>query len=220
MSFDLAVWYEPSTVTREEAAATYERLCHGEDAGLVEHPSLATFYVDLVSEFPPSAGLPRVWSAPPEVEDNSLLLRLTQATADEVAPAIRRLAERHGLVSYDPYLGHVQLPRPLASPLLLLSGDELTSVIEPSTEELTRVVALLGKDHEYLTLQRFSQQYVQAALRTTTGRFAVEYRDSAAEQHFQCNTADLAVVEDVFLGFSLDTEDWKRQYRWRRLVLG
>jgi hypothetical protein len=222
MGFDLAVWYEPAAVTHEHAAATYELLRHGKDAGLTNHHNLSTFFVDLISQFPRTGGLSetdvgrRAWSVDPEVEGNGLLLSLSWANASELAPRIKHLAERHGLVCYDPHVGQVQLPRPLASPLLQLSGDGLVSIIEPSTDEVRRVVARLGDPHAHLTLQRFAQQYVQAALRSTTGMFAVEYRDGTADLHFQGNTKDIAAVVDIFVGFAQDAEEWKRRYRWRR----
>src|SRR5262245_34241187 len=114
MSVDLAVWYEPAAVTDEQAAAKFERLRQGEDAGLIGHRNLATFFLDLVSQFPASDA----WSEHPELEDNGLLLSLSRASASEVAPKIRYMAERYGLVSYDPHAGQVQLPRPLAFPML------------------------------------------------------------------------------------------------------
>jgi hypothetical protein len=214
MSFDLAVWYEPVPVTDTQAAATYELLCRGEDAGLTNHSNLSTFFADLISEFGQWA-----WSEKPEVEDNGLLLSLSQATADEVAPKIVYLAERHGLVSYDPHAHQVQLPRPLGIPMLQLSGDGLPTVIDPSTEDLTRAVAGLRDKHVHLTLQRFPQQYVQAAQRfragAPSGLVTVEFRNGAPDQHFQLNTKDIAVVEEVFLGFAGDAEEWKRDYAWR-----
>jgi hypothetical protein len=221
MGFDLAVWYEPAAVTDEQAAATYELLRHGKDAGLTNHHNLSTFFADLIGQFPTSGGLPEtdagrsVWSVDPEVADNALRLSLSLASAGEVAPSIRHLAERYGLVCYDPHAGQVQLPRPLASPLLQLSGDGLAAIIEPSTEEVSRVVARLGDEHTHLTLQRFAQQYVQAAVRSTTGKFAVEYRDGSPDRHFQGNTSDIAVLVHIFVGFALDAEEWKRRYRWR-----
>jgi hypothetical protein len=217
------VWYEPAAVTDEQAAEKYERLRHGEDAGLINHRNLSTFYVDLISKFPTSELISRpeispwVWSEDPELEDNGLLLSLSMASAHEVAPKIRYMAERYGLVSYDPHAGQVQLPRPLAFPMLQLSGDELPSVIEPSPEAITKAIAGLGEEHVYLTLQRFAQEYVQVAARTTADILTVEYRDGTPELHFQINTRELAVVETVFLGFTRDDE-WKLRYRWRRVV--
>jgi hypothetical protein len=223
MSVDLAVWYEPAAVTDEQAAEKYERLRQGEDAGLIGHRNLSTFFVDLVSRFPTSdTALSRreigawVWSEDPELEDNGLLLSLSRASVREVAPKIRYMAERYGLVSYDPHAGQVQLPRPLAFPMLQLSGDELPSVIEPSTEAITDAIAGLGEEHVYLTLQRFAQEYVQVAARTTADILTVEYRDGTPELHYQINTRELAVVENVFLGFTHDDE-WKLRYRWRRV---
>jgi hypothetical protein len=151
------------------------------------------------------------------LEDNGLLLSLSRASASEVAPKIRYMAERYGLVSFDPHAGQVQLPRPLAFPMLQLSGDGLPGVIEPSAEAIVAAIAGLGEDHVYLTLQRFAQEYVQAAARTTADVITVEYRDGTPELHFQINTRELSVVETVFLGFTRDDE-WKLRYRWRRLV--
>ena len=222
MSVDLAVWYEPAALTDEQAAQKYERLRHGEDAGLISHRNLSTFYVDLISQFPTADEASRaqpgpwVWSEDPELEDNGLLLSLSRASASEVAPKIRYMAERYGLVSFDPHAGQVQLPRPLAFPMLQLSGDGLSSVIEPSPEAIVEAIAGLGEEHVYLTLQRFAQEYVQAAARTTADVITVEYRDGTPELHFQINTRELSVVETVFLGFTRDDE-WKLRYRWRRL---
>jgi hypothetical protein len=226
MSFDLAVWHEPAAITHEQAARWYELLCDERHAGVEAHARVIRFFEDLVDRFPPLETLPEdqlergAWSVSPTLVGGGVVMCVMWRRADEVRHAVDELVERHGLVRFDPRTARVLLPTALAPRESTLTGDGLAAVADPTGEEVSRAVSLLGQRYAYLILERGPGHFVQAAHGATAGGladgwYAVEYRDGSADAHFRRETRDLATVIGVFDDFVRGDDSWRAHEDWR-----
>src|SRR5687768_13221971 len=111
MSFDLVVWYEPSPLTKEEAAEKSALFADGE-ATSTPHPTFEAFFTELSATYPSAddgegdAGPPKEGAAPWTVDidrgEGHALVSINWARAEETERAILELSKKHGLVCYDP----------------------------------------------------------------------------------------------------------------------
>ena len=116
MSFDLAVWFEPASITNEEAAQKYLRLAEGDVADATEHPGVERFLQELSARYPDLDELPEEeiddspWSCGFDRSGAHILMCMRWSVSTEVLDLIAALAEKHGLVLYDPQGSEVHLP--------------------------------------------------------------------------------------------------------------
>ena len=114
MSFDLAVWREPTTA--EDAARKYAELTTLEPAVLQRHPRAVAFHRELTARYPELADVPVdeldscPWSTTLTVAGDGVVMSMSWSCADAVVTYIQELAQRHGLVLYDPQDGAAYPP--------------------------------------------------------------------------------------------------------------
>jgi hypothetical protein len=114
VSYDFVVWAGEQPVSRKAALSTFEALSESyldgpESTG--PWPPIRAFITDLLSEWPDIAeGVASPWADSPLLNNASgpiLYLGITSGMEGEVGPVAATLAERHGLVCFDPQLGAV-----------------------------------------------------------------------------------------------------------------
>ncbi|MFF3558875.1 hypothetical protein ACFYXS_02365 [Streptomyces sp. NPDC002574] len=225
MSFDLAVWHEPVRVSSAAAAEKYARLCEGDHTGVAGAPEVGAFHRELTAEFPESdADEASPWASGPHVGNSHVIMAMSWSRAGEVAPRVRELADRHGLVCFDPQAEVVRLPRALRGPrpldLELCAG---LPVADPDRDVLERAVRNLSDDNWYLVLDEGDGRFVQVGLGPAAGvgddEFAVEHRDGAPDRHERCVVRDREAVVAAVLGFAAGDASWKTGLPWERLDL-
>lgn len=105
MSFDLAFWVESPAPSPTEAAATYDQLAEGEDGVIAPDDSVARFLADVVAVYPDLAEDNMdisPWASPIYSNAECVLVAISWSRSAELAPALRQIASRHGLITYDP----------------------------------------------------------------------------------------------------------------------
>ena len=123
MSFDLDVWYSSRPLTVAEAdehysafrgngngdgqAATDERLTRFVDELTSRYPQIDDVADDEIDACP--------WSLAFDLSPTHVRMPVMWTRAEEIAPVVMELAERHGLVCYDPQSRKVHLPPGLRS---------------------------------------------------------------------------------------------------------
>ncbi|MDT7796572.1 MAG: hypothetical protein QOI78_5 [Actinomycetota bacterium] len=114
MSFDLAVWRESTTA--EEAPRKYAELMALESPVLQRHPRAVTFHRELTARYPELADVPAdeldscPWSTNLTVAGDGVVMSMSWSCSDAVVEYIQELAQRHGLVLYDPQDGTAYPP--------------------------------------------------------------------------------------------------------------
>jgi hypothetical protein len=116
MSFDLAVWHSPRNVTTEEAGQLYVTLCESDSQAVVSHPAMDAFYEELIARYPEIDTVPddRIddhdycpWSCALDHGPGHVLMPCVWSQAENVNEFVHALAEKHGLVVYNPQHGRV-----------------------------------------------------------------------------------------------------------------
>ena len=119
VSFDLAVWFESAPITNEDATKKYHQLAEGDVTGATEHPSIERFVRELSARYPNLDDLPEdelddsPWSCGFDRSDAHVLTCMRWSVSKDVIDLIAALAEKHGLVLYDPQGSAVHLPSAL-----------------------------------------------------------------------------------------------------------
>lgn len=123
MSFDLSVWYSPRPLTDAEAADRYTAFReNGNVTCRVETDErLARFVADVTSRYPQIDDVADdeidacPWNVAFDISERHVTVPIMWAYVEEIAPFVMDLAERHGLVCYDPQSRRVHLPPALKS---------------------------------------------------------------------------------------------------------
>lgn len=115
MSFDLGVFYTELQQTDKSAAARYSALCNSDDidAWIEPSPRVDTFLTELEKRFPTEDAFTdngvyeSPWSCEHDKSPGHVILSMAHARADEIAPVILDLVQKHGLVCFDPQSGKI-----------------------------------------------------------------------------------------------------------------
>ena len=118
MSYDLGIWYSSYPLTDAEADERYSAfLANGNGNGPVATDERLSRFVDeLTSRFPQIDDVSEdeidacPWSVAFDLSSSHVCTPIMWARAEDVAPFVLELAERHGLVCYDPQSRKVHLP--------------------------------------------------------------------------------------------------------------
>lgn len=93
-----------------------------------------------------------------------------------------------------------------------------TAYDAPSSVLLLQLLGELGPGNQYLIVDRLDApdtgHYMQV-YRETDGTFAVEYREGAADQHFEAVAVDLRQVHEVLTAWAADAPGWRDAFDWR-----
>lgn len=116
MSFDLGVWHSEVSVSSDEASRIYASLCRQEKSPRVitANPAVNAFYQELTEVWPDTQSSKKTnsspWSCTPQHSEDHVLLSCEWARAEEVFLLVQQLAEKHGLIFFDPQSEEVYLP--------------------------------------------------------------------------------------------------------------
>ncbi|QFU88364.1 hypothetical protein [Amycolatopsis sp. YIM 10] len=227
MSYDLAVWHEPAGIAADQAARKYTRLITEEPGTDPTHPRVAAFYRELTARYPELDGLPdddsSPWSVRLTVTSAAVVMCLVWSRADEVGPQVRSLADRHGLVVFDPQNESVHHPEAMRTkPTLVLSTCGGSQADNPDPETIKRTLRTLSLGNWFAVLER-GDTYVQVGFGenagTRPGWYALERRDGSADKHFRAEVADLDEIIAAFTGFAGHDGAWPQRFSWRKVVL-
>jgi hypothetical protein len=230
MSFDLAVWYEPSVITADAAQAMYGELCRQDPPAkaVPTHPQVTAFYQDLIKQNPRLSSLSAEqetaqspWATELGVLADSVIMSIVWPQAERVVVVIRELAERHGLVCYDPQQSVVHHPPALRTGVALaLSFCDGSRFDDPDPAAIDQALRRLSRHNWFAVLER-DNWYVQVGYGTQAGTrsgwYALERRDGAADQHFRTELSDINEIITAFTGFAGGEETWQHRFAWRKV---
>ncbi|NBH12317.1 hypothetical protein [Amycolatopsis sp. SID8362] len=114
MSYDLYLWADPNPVTAEQARDIFERLAGGDDSATAPAAGPLEFAAELVKHFPRLEDLADAddspWNMSPDATERGVILCMGLSRVAEAGPRIDELADRYGLVCYDPSTRQVRHP--------------------------------------------------------------------------------------------------------------
>lgn len=218
---ELAFWYEYAPIPAERAAARLAAILAPDDADLPRpHPGIGALHRDLF-------GLDGLGE--PVVAATHLLVPVETAQLDAVRPALLALADRHGLVCFEPDPATVHLPallRPSPPPrpdvrLECSDGDEIDF---PADADIDDAVARMGDDLWFVIVHRDRQHFMQVATgpqagTLAAGRFALEFQDGSPDRHYRCELDDRSAITESLLDYAHQRDGWKRRHPWQLLKL-
>ncbi len=106
MSYDLAFWFEEARPTLEHAADVYDRITDGETGVVQPAAQLDAFYEAVITTFGDLTTLEDAdsvpWSDPVERTPESVITTISFARWKAVVPDLLALAEKHGVIAFDP----------------------------------------------------------------------------------------------------------------------
>jgi hypothetical protein len=89
----------------------------------------------------------------------------------------------------------------------------------PDAALLRRLLSELGPGNQFLVIDRLDapnpEHYMQV-YRETDGTFVVEYREGAADHHFEAVVADLRTTFTVLSGWAAGSPGWRDGCEWRQ----
>lgn len=113
VSFDLGIWDAVRPPRVAEAEQRYEQLLAGDEAGGAPSPRVLAFVAECEQRWPgPVDGEPMPFTS--RRTPSALLLQVRAEVATELFGEWSAMAERHGLVLYDPQSGVVSIPSRLS----------------------------------------------------------------------------------------------------------
>lgn len=215
MSFDLAVWFAPAEVTAAEVKARYHQLADAEP-GDVKHPQVAAFYRELTARYPELVDdfENSPWAAGLDVTEDAVVMPITSPHA-EVARFVLALAQRHGLVAYDPQSGEVHNPG-----VLTFTSANGFRAENPDETTIRTALHRLSRTNWHAVLER-GDAYVQVGQGRNAGapegHYALEHRDGSPDRHYRTDVPSLDDVTTAFLAFATHDDTWRTHFEWRKL---
>lgn len=115
MSFDLGIWHSEKSVSSDEASRIYASLCRQEKPhrALTASPAVSAFFEELTGVWPDTSARKTSespWAHALQHSADHVLLSCEWTRAEEVFTLVQQLAEKHGLVFFDPQSEEVYLP--------------------------------------------------------------------------------------------------------------
>lgn len=115
MSFDLGVFFTEKPHSDDDARDRYVACCEEDDLSpwVVPNPKVAAFLKDLTARYPDIKDMPEQnvdacpWAASLDVSRGHVLMPMVHSWAERMYPFILGLAEKHGLVCFDPQEGMI-----------------------------------------------------------------------------------------------------------------
>jgi hypothetical protein len=119
MSYDLAVWFHDRILSDEQALEQYRELREGNVNGLISHPAIGKFYLELYKIHPEVDDVPEdnvdnfdfsPWSIAHNFSDHHMIISCVWSHADYVHDLVLKLAQKHGFAVFDPQLTKIHYP--------------------------------------------------------------------------------------------------------------
>lgn len=228
MSFDLYIWREQHPITAEHANTICQELAEGRDDAVEPDTRVLAFHQELTDQFPDLESLSdeelesSPWNMNPDATSSRVILCMGWSSADEVSQLILELADRHGLVCFDPQGGQIHNPtQALTAGGLRLEFCDGSQINDPSREDLRVHVQRLSAKNWYAVLERRPGWFVQVGIgpfagNVPPGKFALEYCEGAPDRHYRVLVDNLDDVLALFEGFATGDEAWKTAYSWTK----
>jgi hypothetical protein len=89
----------------------------------------------------------------------------------------------------------------------------------PSEALLLRLLGELGPGNQFLIVDRVDapgDEYYLQVYREPDGTYVIEYREGAADRHFETVAADLNTVFTVLTRWATDVPGWREGCDWHR----
>jgi hypothetical protein len=230
VSFDLYVWGSPSPVTAGQAGRICQELAAGNTSSVSADERVQGFAQELLGRFPALESLPDdevetlPWSMTPEISDSHVVMTISWSRAQEVAEFALGLAATRGVVCFDPQTSVVHNPPPgsAAASGLRLQFCDGSVVDRPDPAALGTLLQTLSSGNWYACLESRPGWFVQVGIgpnagNVPAGKFALEYREGAAERHYRTLAANLADVVAAFEGYAYGDPAWKESFSWSLL---
>lgn len=116
MSYKLAIWHSERAVSDKEAADLYIKLFEQKKIPIEQHIDVYAFYNELAAYYPEidmvaeEALDASPWSCTHDRSGAHVIVSMLDEKLAEVVPLILKLAERYGLVCFDPQTNKLHLP--------------------------------------------------------------------------------------------------------------
>jgi hypothetical protein len=127
---------------------------------------------------------------------------------------IRAIAERHGLVVFDPQSGVVMPNAPGHVVAFTLSTADGQVIPNPNADRVERAARRLNRDAFFLILGRADGWWVQAGIGENAGarpgQYALEYQEGSLDRQYRAETTDLSYVIRFLTEFLAGQDTWKR----------
>jgi hypothetical protein len=229
VSFYLAVWHADTPIERDDAQLHYQRICLGPSDAAAVHPALGAFLDELTS-MPATLVSAEVigsneasWNAHVHRNGYGASIQIMWPQSRDAAATIRALAERHGLVVFDPQSGVVMPNAPGYLAAFTLSTADGQVIPDPNADRVERAARRLNRDAFFLILSRADGWWVQAAIGENAGarpgQYALEYQEGSLDRQYRAETTDLNYVIRFLTEFLAGQDTWKRRHSWRHLEL-
>ena len=120
MSYDLAVWHQPSKISNEDAGEIYAALCEEDLSGVSPYSKIEAFYTELTSKHPEIADISDddidnhdlcPWSCAFDRSPGHLIMCCVWPKAEYVADLVFNLAAEHELAVFDPQSESINFPQ-------------------------------------------------------------------------------------------------------------
>lgn len=232
MSFDLGVWFEPGPITDQQATDKYDSLCDKEaDSSIPAHPQVADFYRDLTRLLPeldsnaaPEEVERSPWTTALDTTPTSVVMGISWPRAVEVSNVVRELADRHGLIYYDPQAGTTSQPDFSGTgKRLSLSSCNGSRSVNPTPDRIAETLRQLSARNWFAVLQRDDDRYVQVGFGEQAGMhpemYVLERRDGSAEDHYRTLAADIDKVITAFQSYAQADASWTSRFSWQKIEL-
>ena len=124
MSLKLAVWHTEKAISEKEAEGVYQKLYEQQRVPIEQHVDVYAFYNELTARYPEIDMLAEEdidaspWASSLDRSGFHVIMFILEDRAEEVIPVVLELAERFGLICFDPQSKKVHLPshlRPVAA---------------------------------------------------------------------------------------------------------
>jgi hypothetical protein len=148
-------------------------------------------------------------------------MTITWSRAAEMAKTVRELADRHGLICYDPQSGATNHPdfAHTGQRLSLTSCNGSTS-INPRPARIEQTLRQISGDNWFVIMERDDNWWIQvgsgARAGTQPGWYALERSDGSVEDHYRTTVSDLNEVIKAFQQYAEGDESWTRRFAWNK----
>lgn len=202
MSFELAVWHEPTPITREEAERVFQTLGSREPGDAEPHPGVAAF----------AARLPGAEAVSP----THALVTVEPERSDEVSGEVFALARECGLVCYDPqrHLVHNLAPLGVYPGMQLRTGDGMI-VVDPDLGLVADALTTMSPQNPFTALVVFGEHFIQTS--PEISGYELESKDSVKDVMLRTHVSGIETVQRAFAEYAVGERAFLDRHRWQRV---
>jgi hypothetical protein len=229
VSFDLAVWHATAPIRAFQAQATYMKICHALATPDAADPSVVAFLGDLTGMPTRIVGGEPIddeddpWEGRVHANEHGAVVHIRPSASRGGGKVMRELAQRHGLVCYDPQKQLIRLSVPGYTSAFTLTTADDDEIPDPSADRIERAARKLSGDNHLVTVKRSDDWFVQAGygenVGARRGTYAMEYQEGSLDQQYRTETTDLNYVIKFLTEFLKARDTWRRRHTWHRLDL-